>query len=156
MRHHGPSSCHSSYSSRKLEESNEIEWRGKGVFIESFGRRGLASLGAHAFYDRSDRYLGQGVATASAGPLHWTAIAGAAKTGVTTRGRWSLETEYLPHHLAGVGARGEDQAADGAEVGFLPYINAHFPGTRYTVRLTVERRVQKGRNATFVELGTVF
>ena len=107
-------------------------------------------------YDRAERYLGHGVATASVGALHWTGIAGAAKSGTTTRGRWSLETEYLPHYLIGVGARVEDQAADGAEVGFLPYVNAHFPGTRYTVRLTVERRLQKARNATFVELGTVF
>lgn len=140
----------------RVEASNEIEWRGKGVFVESFARRGLASLGAHVFYDRSDRYLGHAIVTGSARALHWTGIAGAAKSGATTRGRWSLETEYLPHHLIGAGARVEDQAADGAEVGFLPYLNAHFPGTRYTVRLTVERRVQKGRNATFLELGTVF
>jgi hypothetical protein len=140
----------------RVEASNEIEWRGKGVFVESFARRGLASVGAHVFYDRADRYLGHAVATASAGALHWTGIAGAAKSGTTTRGRWSLETEYLPHYLIGVGARVEDQAADGAELGFLPYVNAHLPGTRYTVRVTVERRVQQGRNATFVELGTVF
>ena len=36
------------------------------------------------------------------------------------------------------------------------YVNAHFPGTRYTIRLTIERRLQRGRNATLVELGTVF
>ena len=140
----------------KVEASNEIEWRGKGVFVESFARRGLASFGAHVFYDRADRYLSHAIVTASARALHWTGIAGVAKTGPTARGRWSLETEYLPHQFFGVGGRVEDQAADGAGRSFLPYVNAHFPGTSYTVRLTVERRVQKGRHATFIEVGTVF
>jgi hypothetical protein len=61
-------------------------------------------------------------------------------TGATVaRGRWSLETEYLPHYLIGVGARVEDQAADGAELGFLPYVNAHFRRLRPFVRCSSPR-----------------
>ncbi|MGQ0714901.1 MAG: hypothetical protein ACT4PJ_14450 [Gemmatimonadaceae bacterium] len=45
---------------------------------------------------------------------------------------------------------------DGADVAYIPYVNAHFPGTRYTLRLTAERRLQRGRNATLLELGTLF
>ena len=71
-------------------------------------------------------------------------------------GRWSLEAEYLPHSYVGVGGRAEDRAGDGARIAVLPYVNAHFPGTRYTFRLTVERRLQRDRNATLIELGTVF
>lgn len=140
----------------RVEASNEIEWRPKGVVVESFVRRGIASFGGHAFYDDGDRFLVNLVTTGERLSLHWTAVAGALKSGEVTRGQWSLETEYLPSYFVGIGGRVEDRAADGAEVAFLPYLNAHFPGTSYTVRLTVERRFQRGRNATLVELGTVF
>jgi hypothetical protein len=79
-----------------------------------------------------------------------------------TRGRWSLEAEYLPMTLtgasagAGGGARVEDLADDGRNPALLLWLNAHFPGTRYIVRFTVEQRIQRDRAATFVELGTVF
>ena len=140
----------------RIEASNEIEWRPKGVVVESFVRRGLASVGGHAFYDDSRRYLANAVATGSQSALHWTAMVGGAKTADVLAGRWSLEAEYLPNSYFGVGARAEDRAADAADVAVLPYFNAHFPGTRYTVRLTIERRLQRGRNATLVELGTIF
>lgn len=140
----------------KVQASNEIEWRSKGVILESFVRRGLLSFGGHAFYDDSDRYLANAIGTGSMRAFYWTGIAGAAKRGGILAGQWSLEGEFLPNSFFGLGARVEDRAADGSEVAYLPYVNAHFPGTRYTFRLTVERRIQQGRNATFVELGTVF
>jgi hypothetical protein len=124
--------------------------------VESFVRRRLASFGAHAFYDDSRRYLANAIATGNRSALHWTAVAGAARTSDVLAGLWSLEAEYLPNPYFGVGARAEDRAADAADVAVLPYFNAHFPGTRYTVRLTIERRLQRGRNATLVELGTIF
>ena len=140
----------------RVEASNEVEWRPKGIVVESFVRRRLASFGAHVFYDDSRRYLANAVATGNQSALHWTAVAGAARTADVLAGRWSLEAEYLPHSYFGVGARAEDRAADAADVAVLPYLNAHFPGTRYTVRLTIERRLQRGNNATLVELGTIF
>jgi len=140
----------------KVEASNEIEWRTKGVMLESFARRGLASYGGHFFYDDSRRYLGQLVVTGRHRALHWAAAGGAAKTGDLLAGRWSLETEYFPNYYLGFGSRVEDRAADGAEVAVLPYVNFHFPGTRYTVRFTLERRFQRDRNATVLEVGTVF
>ncbi|MGH7466083.1 MAG: hypothetical protein ACREK1_12955, partial [Longimicrobiales bacterium] len=114
------------------------------------------SFGAHVFYDDPERFLAQVVTTGNRGPIHWTGIAGLARVGDPVHGRWSVEGEYLPHHLLGVGARLEDQAGDGVERGFIPYVNVHFPGTRFTVRLTVEKRVQESRDATLVEFGTVF
>jgi hypothetical protein len=140
----------------RVEASNEIEWRRKGVVLESFVRRGLTSFGGHAFYDDGNRYLANVVSTGRRSDIHWTAIAGAWRSGVATRGQWSLETEYLPSPFIGIGGRVEDRAGDGQRRAFLPYLNAHFPGTTYTVRLTIERRWQRGREATFVELGTVF
>lgn len=146
----------------RVEASNEVEFEPKGVFVESFVRRGHASLGAHAFYNRSDRFLTDAVTTGNYGPFYWTGIAGLARSRPNPsvepalRGRWSLEGEFIPHHFIGVGGRVEDRAGDGAEPAFLPYINANFPGTKGTIRFTIERRFQKDRNGTFVELGTIF
>jgi len=145
-------------SAAKTEASNEFEVNPKGVVLESFIRRGLTSAGAHFFVD-ADRYLAQAVATGARGQLHWTAVAGVARSRGVTRGRWSVEGEYFPRLLGGhlgVGGRAEDQGGDALEHAFVPYLNAHFPGTQYTIRLTLERRIQRGLGATFIELGTVF
>lgn len=138
------------------EAGNELEWDPKGIVLESFARRGLLSVGGHLFYDRADRFLAHAVTTGQRGPVHWTAIAGVARRGEPTLGRWSLEAEYLRWSVAGAGGRIEDQAGDGRDPAVLLYLNAHFPGTRYTVRLTLEQRIQRDRGATLVELGTAF
>jgi hypothetical protein len=140
----------------RREASSELEWEPKGMVLESFVRRRLLSMGAHLFYDHSDRLLAHVITTGERGPLHWTAIGGLARQGPVTQGRWSLEAEYLRWSLAGAGGRVEDQAADGRPAAVLLYLNAHFPGTRYTVRLTLEQRLQRGREATLLEVGTVF
>lgn len=142
----------------RREASHEIEWNPKGIFLETFVRSGLTSYGAHAFLD-SGRHLVGAVTTGSRGGLHWTGVAGWSRSGGVTRGRWSLEGEFFPSSLRGflgAGARIEDQGGDSGDVAAIPYLNAHFPGARYTVRLTLEQRVQNRRNATFLELGTVF
>ena len=147
-------------SEAKTEASNELELNPKGIFVESFIRSGLTSIGAHVFYDSDpDRYLANAVTTGSYRDLHWTGILGVARSGEVTRGRWSIEGEVFPRRLTGflgLGGRVEDQGGDGVEHAVIPYINAHFPGTRYTIRLTLERRLQRDRNATFLEIGTIF
>ncbi|MBA4158769.1 MAG: hypothetical protein H0X65_15015 [Gemmatimonadetes bacterium] len=140
----------------RVEASNEIEIDPKGVFIESFVRRGLTSFGGHLFYDHADRFLAHAVTTGNQGFVHWTGITGLAKTGDVLRGRWSVEGEYVPSYFFGVGGRLEDRAGDGAEAAFVPYVNAHFPGTKYTLRFTAEHRFQEGRNATLFEFATIF
>ncbi|CAN5755341.1 hypothetical protein BH23GEM3_BH23GEM3_10430 [soil metagenome] len=72
------------------------------------------------------------------------------------RGRWSVEAEVAPHYFAALGGRVEDRAGDGAGTAFVPWARLHFPGTSYTIYLAVEQRLQRRRNATLVELGTVF
>jgi hypothetical protein len=130
--------------------------------VESFVRRGAASLGAHVFYDHSNRFLTDAITTGNYGRVYWTGIVGVARTQASPtvepvlRGRWSMEGEFIPHCLLGMGGRVENRAGDKAEPAFIPYLNAHFPGTRGTVRLTVERRFQKDRNGTFIELATIF
>lgn len=143
-------------SEAREEASNEVELRTKGIFVESFARRGTTSLGGHLFYDDPGRYLAHAVAAAPAGPVHWEVMAGAAKSDDALSGRWSVQGDWFPHSLLGLGGRVEDRAGDGTGTAFLPYLNVHFPGTSYTIRLTVEQRLQSGRNATLVELGTIF
>jgi hypothetical protein len=133
-----------------------MEWEPKGVLVESFVRRALWSLGGHVFYDESDRYLASALATGASGFLHWTGALGVVKAGSVARGRWSVEAEAIPRSYIALGARLEDQASDGVPRAFLPHLNIHFPGTRYTVRATLEHRVQRDRDATLFELGAVF
>jgi hypothetical protein len=140
----------------RTEASNEIEWRAKGVVLESFARRGLLTLGAHTFYEHSDRYLVQAVTAGRHSRFFWTAVGGMERQVSATRGRWSVEGALLPHYALALGGRVEDRAGDGAAAALLPFLRAQFPGTRYTVYLAVEQRIQRDRNATLVELGTVF
>ncbi len=148
--------------SAKVQASNEIEWRRKGVVVESFVRDGLFSVGGHGFYDNADRYLGNLLATYSVGDVHLTGMGGAARrtapggTGPDLFGQWSVQGEFIPSRFIAAGARLEDRAADGAGRALLPFFNAHFPGTRYTFRVTVEQRLQENRNMTIVELAAIF
>lgn len=139
----------------RREAGNELEMKPKGLFLESFARRGTTSLGAHLFYDHSRRYLAQAVVAGPTGPLHWELMAGGARDGGPLRGRWSVEGQLVPHRLVAAGGRLERRAGTGS-LTVLPTLNLHFPGTRYTVRLTVEQRIQEGRDATLVEIGTLF
>jgi hypothetical protein len=142
----------------RTEASNEFELRPKGIVVESFVRRGLTSVGGHVLYGDADRFLANAVITGRHGDLFWTAIAGVQKASGNSgvRGRWSLEGEYLPHYLVGVGGRIEDRAGDGAQPAFVPWFRAHFPGSRHTFYVAVERRFQQRAHATLVEIGTVF
>jgi hypothetical protein len=143
----------------RREASNELWLDPKGLFVESYVRRGLSTVGAHALVaEGGGRFLVNAVATGASGPWHWTALAGGARAGPDepVLGRWSLEGELYPTPFAGLGVRVEDRAGDAAARAILPYAAVHFPGTRYTIRLVVEQRFQQGRNATLLELGTVF
>lgn len=140
----------------RREASNEVDLDPKGIFVESFARHGLTSFGAHVFYDDPRRYMANAIGTGAAGPLHWEAMAGAAKVDEDLLGRWSLEAQLFPHRLLGAGARLESLAGDDVGPALLPHLNVHFPGTSYTFRLTVEQRIQSGRHATLVEVGTLF
>lgn len=140
----------------RVEASNELNLSPKGVFAETFVRRGMTSFGAHAFYDNSERYLANMVTSGAYRDAYWTVIGGAAREAGTLRARWSAEGEYVPLPFASGGGRVENLGGDGRAPTFATFVNAHFPGRRYTFRLTVEHRFQPGQNVTFVELGSVF
>jgi hypothetical protein len=88
-------------SEAKREASFELEGPAKGVFLETFYRRGLTSIGAHAFLD-DDRWLITGMGRWSRGDFNATAAYGVDDaTGRTRRQRYSLEGEYLPVRVGG-------------------------------------------------------
>lgn len=138
------------------EASHEIEFDLKGVVLESYLRRGVHSIGGHVFYDDSERYLAHGIVASRWRDLWWSAMAGLAKSGGSERARWSLEGQYLPSERWGLGARLEDQAADGAEAALVPYLVWHLPGKRHRWTLAAEQRIQEDRHTTLLELGVVF
>ncbi len=138
----------------RREAGNELELRPKGFFFESFLRRGMTSIGAHAFLDPGDRHQVGAVATHRTGDLLWSGAVGGGSLSGSFRGRWSAEGEYVRSPFVTVGTRAEGGA--GVEPAFVGVLNTHFPGTGHTFRLTLEQRVQRGRTATFLELGAVF
>lgn len=142
-------------SEAQVEASNEIELRARGLFLESFLRRGMTSVGAHAFVDPGDRYQLGVVATHRTGDLLWSGALGGASLEGTLRGRWTAEGEYLPSPFLAVGTRAEG-GGGGVKPALVGYLNTHFPGTGHTFRLTLEQRVQEGGTVTLVELGAVF
>jgi hypothetical protein len=140
----------------RTEASLELELDPKGVFLESFARRGVRSVGGHLFWDGPDRFLAGGLGTGGDGVRFLTAGLGVERSGGTSRGRWMLEGEWIPSPMAGLGMRVEDRAGDGQRPAVVTFANAHVPGTRHTFRLTVEWRRQRDRDALLVELGAVF
>ncbi|MGH2568185.1 MAG: hypothetical protein ACRDGA_07590 [Bacteroidota bacterium] len=138
------------------EASFEFEAIPKGVFAESFWRRGLTSLGGHIFVGSNERLLAQAVGTSRLGDFYVTGALGLARVQKSKWTNMMLEAEFIPVRWGGVGVRLDHQAGLGRKVAVIPYGVVHFPGTTYTVRLSIEQRVQEGNHQTLVETGFVF
>lgn len=135
--------------------SFEFEERPKGGFFEAYYRRGLNSIGLHTFIG-GGRWLAGAVGTYNSGPWFSTLAVTVARRG-TSEGRWTWDNEWIPNPWAAFGLRIEDRTGEGLEPVFAPYVSTHWPGTRYTFRLSAEHRIQRGRPAkTAIELATIF
>lgn len=144
----------------RREASFELRGPPKGVFLETFYRRGLNSLGAHAFWDE-DRWLAMAV-----GRLHWrdfyaTGAVGADDAeGRPTRGRYSLELEYLPTRWEwvrpGIGFRVEHISHTRTDPAYNPYFALYFPNSKFTLLLQVQYRLQQNNEAFFCDLSLLF
>ena len=133
-----------------------FELRPKGVLLESFYRRGLASLGGHAFIGNGRHQLGA-VAAGSRGPFYSTLALGFGRerSGADDL-RVSWDAEYLPRNWMAVGVRIDDRTGPNRPAALIPYLNLQFPMTSYAIRLTGEHRQQRGNRMWLLELGTVF
>lgn len=144
----------------RREASFELHGPPKGVFLETFYRRKLNSIGAHAFID-DDRWLVTGVGRANYKDLYATAGVGLDDAkGRGSRARYSLETEYLPAWYdairPGVGFRVEHVSNAGREPAYIPYLVVAGPNTLFTFLLQIEGRFQGGDKGLFVDLSALF
>lgn len=144
----------------RREASFEFESSPKGVFLETFYRRRLNSIGAHAFVD-NDRYLATGVGRYNHEDFYATVAAGIDNAkGHRSRGRYSLELEYLPNWSdtirPGVGFRVEQITHAGRDPAYIPYFLLSGPNTRHNFLLQVEGRFQGHEKVLFLDISTFF
>jgi hypothetical protein len=131
------------------------------VFVEAFRRRGLTSIGAHAFIGDARRRVVTGVATFDLGGR--VALLGAVGTfqvASTRDTRFSVGGEAtLSSRLVG-GVRVDHRTGQGRDPALLVYGNGHLPfgpaRFRQAVRLQIEQRVQPANHATAFALSHVF
>jgi hypothetical protein len=144
----------------RREASFELHGPPKGVFLETFYRRNLNSVGAHAFIG-DDRWLVTGLGRLHYGDLHATGGVGLEDAaGRSSRMRYSLEIEYLPTWFEtvrpGLGFRVEHISNAGRDPAYIPYLVLAGPNTRYTVWLQVEGRVQGDTHGVLIDLSFIF
>ncbi|MBW3635629.1 MAG: hypothetical protein KY445_04065 [Armatimonadetes bacterium] len=142
------------------EASFELDGSPKGVFLETFYRRRLNSLGMHAFLD-DDRRLVQGVGTMNRGKFYTTAVLGFEDLATKkTRMRYSLEGEYLLTPSSSLrtvlGLRHEQITNASRRPASIAYLALSGPNTRLTFPLTLQYRRQRNNNAFSVEFGSMF
>lgn len=136
--------------------SFEFEAAPKGIFVETFARSGLNSLGIHAFAGNNERMLAQLVGASGLSDLFLTAAFGVSRVQTRRFTNMMLEAEYIPTHFTAVAVRFEHQVGDGRKPAVIPYAVVHFPGTSYTLRLALEHRVQHGNDQTLIETSLIF
>ena len=143
----------------KQNASFELEGKPKGVFLESFYRKGLNSMGVHAFID-DDRWLLQGIGIVKVADVYITGGVGTDEVKNITHTRLSLEGEYITAFSerirSAVGFRVEQVTNAGRDPAFTPYLLLTGPNTSYTFRLTARYRAQKDNNLFTVDVGTLF
>ncbi len=144
----------------RREASFELQGPAKGVFLETFYRRKLNSIGAHAFID-DDRWLVTGVGRANYKDFYATAGVGLdGATGRGSRTRYSLEAEYLPTWYdvirPGVGFRVEHVTNAGREPAYIPYFVLSGPNSKFTFLLQIEGRFQGESKGLFADLSVIF
>ena len=145
----------------RREASFELEGPPKGVFLETFYRRKLNSVGAHAFIG-DDRFLFTGVGRFNYKDLYVTAAAGTDDAaGRPSRGRYSFEAEYVLSQFhairPGIGFRVEQITRAARDPAYIPYFILSGPHTdKYSLLLQVEGRFQDNSTGLFIDLSAFF
>lgn len=141
--------------------SFELESRPKGVFLESFRRAGLASVGGHVFLGDGDRRFGTLVLTGDvARRLAIIGGIGVFHAAGTTDTRLSAGAEMTVSPQAVGGIRIDHRTGHRRDPVLLLYGNGHFPfgiaAVRQAFRVQLEHRVQPRNHATTLALSHVF
>ena len=144
------------------EASFELEGPPKGVFLETFYRRGLNSIGMHAFID-DNRYLLTGLGKLNIENFFITAGHGVDDTDErSSRLRTSLELEYLHRtdycdtYRPGAGFRVESISHDGREPAYIPYLVLTAPNESWTLLMQIQFRIQEDNDSFVFDLSAIF
>lgn len=141
--------------------SFEFEGHPKGVFLETYWRSGLTTIGAHTFVGDAGRRLTTGVVTRDLGSrLVFLAGVGAFHGAGTTDARLSLGGEATISRWLVGGLRVDHRSGAGRDPAVLVYGNGHLPfgppAFRQALRLQIEHRIQPRNHATGFALSHVF
>jgi hypothetical protein len=148
--------------SPEAEELASFELTGppKGLFAETFYRRGLRSIGGHAFVAE------EGWLATALGTLDWRGLLVTAgvghdeRDGLPSRERGSVQAEWYFVERERLrwapGVRFEEVSDDGARPALVPYVALSFPGSRYTLLAQIEYREQEGSDALVFDLSALF
>ena len=149
-------------SKARDEASFELRGEPKGVFLETFYRKGLNSIGLHSFIG-DDRWLATGVGTLHFDNFYLTGGAGVDdRRDGSPRIRSSLEMEYLYARdiddlfRPGVGFRVEHVSNDGRDPAYIPYIVLTGPNKDYTFLLQIQYRAQEDNEGFFIHFSLLF
>ncbi len=136
--------------------SFELEGRPKGLFYESYHRRGLDTWGGGVFVG-DDRWMANLVGQRELGQNHLYGSIGTARDRNDLQDfRLSLGHYWIPRPWFGFGSRFDHRSADGRGPAFVPHANFHFPGERYTLLFVVEPFLQERNSGISTELSFVF
>jgi hypothetical protein len=141
--------------------SFEFEARPKGVFLETFRRSGLTSIGGHAFVGDGRRRAITAVVTHDLGRrLALVGGIGAFHAAGGTDARVSIGGEATVSPRLVGGARIDHRTGQGRDPAVLLYGNGHLPfgppAFRQALRLQIEHRIQPASHATGFALSHVF
>ena len=137
------------------EASFEFESDPKGVFLESFYRRGLSSVGAHFFVD-DGRSMGSLLGVYNRGRWFSRLGLGYGRFAGETNMRFSIGSEIIPYDFLSGGLRLDYQSEVDNGTSIVPNVNLQWPLTVWTLRLAVEHRVRSDNHLTVGELSLVF
>lgn len=133
----------------------------KGLYVETFYRRGQKTVGAHAFSDGDGAWLLNALATTDWRNMLFTAGFGVdSEDNRDRRNRGSVQAEYLftrrKNIRGAAGLRIEEVSDDGKRVTYVPYIAVSAPNTRHTFLLQIQYKNQEGNDSFVMDLSALF
>lgn len=141
----------------RTEASFELEARPKGLFYETYRRRGLDSYGGSLFVG-DDRWLANLTGQKQLGGAHFLyASVGTARFRTDLQDfRMSLGDYWIPRPWVALGVRLDHRTADRLPPAFVPHLNFHYPGEKHTFMLVLEPFLQRRNSGIAAELSVIF
>jgi hypothetical protein len=140
--------------------SFELEGRPKGVFVESFYRTGMTTVGGHLF-GGEQRAIGNLVITSDlTRRLSAVTAIGVDRSGGVTAARYSVGGEYVVTSRLVVGSRLDHRTAQRRDPSVHAYADVHVPFgpkvVRQALRLQLEQTFQSNNFRTALGLSHIF